>query len=61
MNVSSQNSIQSPVTHPLDSPEAKRAQLQALLFKKSLELLQDQTAQVQREAEGKGHVIDIRV
>ncbi len=43
------------------SAEAKSAALQSALFRKSVELQQQQTDQMSREAEGKGNVIDIRV
>jgi hypothetical protein len=43
------------------SVEVKRAALQALLLKKSLEGQQNQADAISREAEGKGSLLDIRV
>jgi hypothetical protein len=43
------------------NPVDKRAQLQAMLLRKSLEMQQAETAAVMREAEGKGQSLDIRV
>jgi hypothetical protein len=42
------------------SLEAKRVQLQALMFKKALELQQTQPAASNEEAEGKGQLLDVR-
>ena len=41
--------------------EDKRAQLQLMLLKKSLEMQNTETAAVMRQTEGKGQNIDIRV
>jgi hypothetical protein len=59
MNISGigTNPVQTPAPHAVD----KRAQLQTMLLKKSLELQQAETTAVMREAEGKGQAIDIRV
>ena len=59
MNVSgpsSSDSIQAAV-----SPELKRAQLQAALLKKILQAQQQDAAELQNMAAGKGQVLDIRV
>ncbi|HVT11417.1 MAG TPA: hypothetical protein VHE55_04055 [Fimbriimonadaceae bacterium] len=42
-------------------PADKRAQLQMLLLKKSLEMQQAETEAVMQQTEGKGQNIDIRV
>jgi hypothetical protein len=39
----------------------KRAQLQAMLLRKSLEMQQAETVAVMQQAEGKGQHIDLRV
>lgn len=49
-----------PMTMPAPVQD-RRAALQALLLKKSLELQNQETEAVMREAEGKGQRIDIRV
>jgi hypothetical protein len=41
--------------------DMKRAALQAALLKKSVQSQQTQSDQMQREAEGKGRIIDLRV
>lgn len=58
MNISSVGTNQVPVqsTGSVD----KRAQLQSLLLKKSLEMQRAETAAVMQQAEGKGQNIDIR-
>jgi hypothetical protein len=43
------------------APTDKRAQLQMLLLKKSLEMQQAETVAVMQQTEGKGQNIDIRV
>lgn len=58
MNISNVGS-QAPISHPASAD--KRAQLQMLLLKKSLEIQQAETAAVTRQLEGKGQTIDIRV
>ena len=60
MNVSQIQSapIQTP---PTQSVESKRANLQLALLQKSFGLQQDQGAQMAREVEGKGNLIDIKV
>ena len=45
----------------VQSADAKRAGLQMLLLKKALEVQQEQAAELQKLAEGKGNVVDIRV
>jgi hypothetical protein len=51
----------SPASVPATSAVDKRAQLQMMLLKKSLDMQQAETAAVMRDAEGKGQSIDIRV
>jgi hypothetical protein len=43
------------------SLESKRAALQAALLRKSVESQQQHADQIQREAEGKGQIVDLRV
>ena len=43
------------------SLELKRAALQAALLKKSVESQQQHADQIQREADGKGQIVDLRV
>lgn len=59
MNVSPSTNTSS--LYASESAESKRAQLQALILKRSVELLQDQSDQVKKEVEGKGQIIDILV
>ena len=46
---------------PTAGVEAKRAALQTALLRKSLELQDNQIQQMQRETEGKGQILDLRV
>lgn len=51
-------------TQPLEAAsglEDKRLQFQVALLKKVLEAQQDQAAELQKMAEGKGQVLDLRV
>jgi hypothetical protein len=50
-----------PITTAQPSADVKRAALQAMILKKSLESQQSQADAMSREAEGKGNRIDIRV
>jgi hypothetical protein len=50
-----------PQMPPASSVEAKRAALQTALLRKSLELQDSQATQMQRETEGKGQILDLRV
>lgn len=59
MNVSSANSVNLQALVP-ETPEAKRAALQAMLLRKSLEVFQESASTEQNTAEGKGGLIDIR-
>lgn len=58
MNVSNVQVTEAAMTANV---EQKRVQLQALLFKKSLEMQQQQSDELRRMADGKGRVVDIRV
>jgi hypothetical protein len=60
MNVSGVSSSQIPIPS-LSSADAKRAMLQTALLKKALELQNTQAQEIQRETEGKGQTLDIRV
>lgn len=54
--------LQAPaVTQTQPSLEAKRAALQSMILRKSLENQQNQADAMGREAEGKGQNLDIRV
>lgn len=53
MNIRSIN----PTPAPADT---KRAELQMLLLKKSLQAQQEQAAEIQKQIEGKGQTIDFR-
>lgn len=52
---------QAPVGAATPTLDVKRAQLQALLLKKSLEAQQEQATEAQNEQEGRGRLVDIRV
>jgi hypothetical protein len=59
MNVTS---APTPVASPpLDTVEAKRAQLQVALLRKTLDAQQEQAEQMTRMMQGKGQIVDIRV
>ena len=49
-----------PAVQTAPATENKRAQLQAMLLKKTLEMQQAETMAVMQQAEGKGQTIDIR-
>ena len=59
MNVSSVGTAAQ--VQAMASPEQKRAQLQMLLLKRSLEMQNAETVAVMQQVEGKGQTIDIRV
>ena len=50
-----------PVASQPERVDALREKLQLALLKKSLEAQQESAAEILRQAEGKGSVIDIRV
>jgi hypothetical protein len=58
MNVSGANA--QPIA-PVQQTESKRVALQAALLKKALEAQQRETDELQRQLEGKGQILDIRV
>jgi hypothetical protein len=59
MNISGVGAPTPPIqTTP--TAETKRAHLQAMLLKKTLEMQKAETAAVMQQAEGKGQTIDIR-
>lgn len=64
MSVNNIHPTSTPQTTSAASPAAsvdKRAALQMMLLKKSLEAQQEQSVEVARQLEGKGNIIDIRV
>lgn len=54
-------STSTPPAAVASTADAKRAQLQAILLKKSLEAQRAQAAEISRQIEGKGQRLDIRV
>lgn len=54
-------STSTPPVSVSSTADVKRAQLQALLLKKSLEAQRAQAAEITRQIEGKGQRLDIRV
>lgn len=45
----------------MDPTEMKRASLQVALLKKTLQVQEDQAAELRRLMEGKGRIVDLRV
>lgn len=60
MNISGVGNVNAQV-QALSGADNKRAQLQMLLLKKSLDMQQAETAAIMQQTEGKGQNIDIRV
>lgn len=60
MNISGVGNANAQV-QALSGADNKRAQLQMLLLKKSLDMQQAETTAIMQQAEGKGQNIDIRV
>lgn len=61
MNISGVGNANAQIQAAQAAPENKRAQLQMMLLKKSLEMQQAETTAVMQQMEGKGQTIDIRV
>lgn len=61
MNVSGIGNANLQVQGMAATADTKRAQLQMMLLKKSLDLQQAETEAVMQQAEGKGQHIDLRV
>lgn len=60
MNISAVGNANAPI-QGASLPEDKRAQLQMMILRKTLELQKSETMAVMQETEGKGQNIDIRV
>jgi hypothetical protein len=61
MEVSGANVSQTALRGVQNAGDDKRAQLQMMLLKRALEDQKRQAAEMSRQIEGKGNVVDIRV
>lgn len=61
MNVNGPSMVGAHAPQSPASVENKRVALQAMLLRKSVLAQQEQSAEVERQAEGKGNLIDLRV